>query len=99
MLFSKKNKLQIHPTISLNNIQVGRASYQKHLEILLDKKPNFTRHVVNALMKVSNDISVIKNLGYSLLRKSLVTIYKAFLRPLINYGDTKLKMNLLEIVQ
>ena len=50
-------------------------------------------------MKVSNDMSVIKNLGYSLLRKSLVTIYKAFLRPLINYGDTKLKMNLLEIVQ
>ena len=32
-------------------------------------------------------MSVTKNLQHSLPRKSLVTIYKAFLRPLIDYGD------------
>ena len=41
-------ELQIHPTISLNNIQVVRASYQKHLGILLDEKLNFKQHVDNA---------------------------------------------------
>ena len=41
MLFSRKKKLQTHPTGSLNNIQVQRASYQKHLGILLDEKLNF----------------------------------------------------------
>ena len=33
MLFSKKKKrIQVHPTISLNNVQVERVAYQKHLQ-------------------------------------------------------------------
>ena len=39
-LFSRKAKVQNHPTISLNNIQVERASYQKHLGLILDEKLN-----------------------------------------------------------
>ena len=62
MLFSRKNKLQIHPTINLNNIQVIRASYQKHLGILLYEKLNFKQHVDNAIMKVNKGISVIKKI-------------------------------------
>ena len=38
-------------------------------------------------MKINKGISVIKKLRHSLPRKSLVTIYKAFLRLLIDYGD------------
>ena len=38
VVFSRKKKLQSHPTISLNNIQVERASYVKHLGILLDER-------------------------------------------------------------
>ena len=53
MLFSRKNKLQIHPTINLNNIQVIRASYQIDLGILLYEKLNFKQHVDNAIMKVN----------------------------------------------
>ena len=87
VLFSRKNKLQIHPPIILNNIQVISASYLKHLRILLDEKLNFKQHVDNAIMKFNKGISVIKKLLYSLPRKSLVTIYKAFLWPLIDYGD------------
>ena len=74
VVFSRKKKLQSHPTISLNNIQVERASYVKHFGILLDEKLN-------------KGISVLKKLRYSLPRKSLLTIYKAFLRPLVDYGD------------
>ena len=35
VLFSRKNKVQVHPTRNLNNIQVERTSYQKPLGILL----------------------------------------------------------------
>ena len=87
VIFSKKKQSQSHPTISLNNIPVERASYQKHLGIILDEKLNFKQHVDNAILKINKGISVIKKLRYSLPRKSLVTIYKAFLRPLIDYGD------------
>ena len=38
-------------------------------------------------MKFDKGISVIKKFCHGLPRKSLITIYKAFLRPLIDYGD------------
>ena len=55
-------------------------SYQKHLGILLDEK-------LSAISKVNKGTSVIKKHKHNLQRKSLVTICKAFLRPLIDYGD------------
>ena len=38
-------------------------------------------------MKTNEGISVIKKSRHSLPQKSLMTICKAFLRPLIDYGD------------
>ena len=52
VLFSRKKKTQIHPTISFKNIQVERASHHKHLGILLDeKKLNFKQHINTAILK------------------------------------------------
>ena len=87
VVFSRKKKTQSHPAISLNNIQVERTSYQKHLDLLLDEKLNFKQHVDSAILKMNKGISVIKKLRHSLPRKSLLTIYKAFLRSLVDYGD------------
>ena len=39
-IFYKKKKIQTHPILSLNNIQVEKVCYQKHLGILLDEKLN-----------------------------------------------------------
>ena len=33
--FSKKKKVSIHPAIKLNNMQVEKASYQKHLGLFI----------------------------------------------------------------
>ena len=87
VLFSRKNQIQNHPTISLNNVQVERTTYQKHLGVILDEKLNFKEHVDSAISKVNKGISLIKKLSDSLPWKSLATIYKVFLRPLIDYGD------------
>ena len=62
VLFSRKNKVQVHPTIYVNNIQVERTSYQKHLGFLLDKKLNLKQHIDSVMPKVRKGISVIKNL-------------------------------------
>ena len=82
MLFSRKKQLKINPTISPNNVQEVRESYQKHIVILLDEKLNFKQHD-NVIMKVNKVTSVIKKLRYSLPRKSPATINTAFLRPLM----------------
>ena len=86
MLFNPDPKKPVQE-VSLNNNHVERASYQKHLGIILDEKLNFKRHIDNAILKFDKGISVIKKLRHGLPRKSLITIYKAFLRPLIDYGD------------
>ena len=87
VIFSRKKQFQSHPTISLNNFQVERVSYQKHLGIIFDEKLNFKQHVDNAISKINKGISVIKKLCHKLPWKSLITIYKAFLRPQFDYGD------------
>ena len=86
-MFSRKKKVPIHPVISLNNIQVEKASYQKHPGLFLDETLTFKHHINNTLCKVNRGIAVIKKLTHTLPRKSLLTIYKVFLRPLIDYGD------------
>ena len=87
VLFSRKKKILNHPTLSLSNIQVERASSQKHLGLILDEKLNFKQHIKSAIVKTNKGAAVIKTLRYCLPLKSLIIIYKAFLRPLIDYGD------------
>ena len=66
---------------------VEEASHQKHIGIHLDEKLNFKIHIEAILIKANREISIIKKLMHTLPRKSLLTIYKAFLRPNIDYGD------------
>ena len=41
VLFSKKKKVSNHHVISINDIQVEKAYYQKHLGLFLDDKLTF----------------------------------------------------------
>ena len=85
IIFSRKKQSHSDQTISLNNIQVEIAFYQKHLGILLDEKLDFKQHVL--FLKLIKVYLYKKIFFHSLPRKSLITIYKVFLRPLIDYGD------------
>ena len=87
VVLSRKKKLQSHPTRSLSNIQVERAFYVNHVGILIDEKLNFKQHIDRVILKINKRISLIKKLRYSLQRKSLLIIYKAFLWPLVDYRD------------
>ena len=62
VLFTRKSQIQNHPTLSLNNIQVERSTYHKHLGVILDEKRNFKEHINSAISKVSKGVSVIKKL-------------------------------------
>ena len=64
VVFSRKKKLQSHPTISPNNIQVERASCVKHLGMLLDEKLNFKQHIDSVILKINKGMSALKKLRY-----------------------------------
>ena len=66
VLFSRKKKVSIHPVISLYNIEVEKASYQKHLGLILDENITFKHHTDNTLCKIDKSIAVIKKLRHTL---------------------------------
>ena len=86
-MFTRKNSNITHPIIYFNNVQVQRAHQQKHSGIILEEKLNFKCHIDKFLTKASRGIPFIKRFWYFLPRKSLITIYKAIIRPHPGYGD------------
>ena len=62
-------------------------SSQKHLGIYLDEKLNFLHHIKEQISKANKGVGVIKKLNNTLPRKALLTLYKSFIRPHLDYGD------------
>ena len=63
VLFTRKSQIQNHPTLSLNNIQVERSTYYRHLGVILDEKLNLKEHINSV---ISKGISVTKKLRHTL---------------------------------
>ena len=53
----------------------------------LDKKLNFKEHLNKVESKVNKTIGIIHRLQKVLPRSTLLTIYKSFIRPHVDYGD------------
>ena len=59
---------------------------QKNLGEFLDKKLHFQHHI-KKITKSSKGIGAIKKLNNVLPRNALLTTYKSFVRPHLDYGD------------
>ena len=75
-----------HPSTSFSNILVSSTPVHKHLGMLLDDKLSFEHHL-KFVLKVKNTIDLLRKFQQSLLRQSLITIFKSFIRPQLDYGD------------
>ena len=69
-----------------NNSIVSQSRYQKHLVIFLDVLLTFEEHLKVITTKVNETIGVLRKLHKILPRPALMTLYKAFVRPHIDYG-------------
>ena len=87
VVFSRKIMQSNHSPLTFNNIPVAQVKSQKHLGIILDKKLNFDEHLDKILAKVNKVIGTIRILQHVLPRSALLTIYKSFIRPHLDYGD------------
>ena len=87
VVFSHKKQIVTHPTLYFNNTPIVTAPFQKHLGLILDNKLNFAHHLNEKISKANKGIGLIKRLYYHLPRKSLLTIYKSFIRPHLDYCD------------
>ena len=84
VIFSRKTKKLPLPSLVFNNNNVLQTSSQKHLGVTLDVS---LEHLNNVLNKVNKTIGLLRKLQNLLSRSTLITIYKAFVRPHLDYGD------------
>ena len=87
VVFSRKTKHINHPPLYFNNSTVVTSPIQKHLGLVLDKRLVFHHHLNEKISKATKGISLIKRLHRYLPRKSLLCIYKSFVRPHLDYAD------------
>ena len=59
----------------------------KHLGLYFSHDCTWHQHINNITVKAWARINIMRKLKFKLDRKSLETIYTAFIRPLIEYGD------------
>ena len=87
VIFSRKNLLTFHPPLTFNSIPVAQTNCQKHLGMQLDKKLNFDEHLSKVESEVNKTIDIIRKLQNILPRPALLTIFRSFIRPHLDYGD------------
>ena len=87
VIFSRKLQKINHNQVYFNHNSVKQVPSQKHLGMHLDTKLNFQEHLNNVLSKVNKTIELLRKLQAFLPRQSLVTVYKAFIRPHLDYRD------------
>ena len=87
VIFSRKRKPTNHPYLYFNGSPVASAPFHKHLGLVLDEKLTFGYHLSEKISKANKGIGLIKRLYFHLPRKSLLSIYKSFIRPHLDYGD------------
>ena len=85
IIFSRKVKKRSHPLLNFNNNSVKKVQLQKHLDVYLDDKLDFREHFQNIFKKMNRTISLLRKLQNNLPRAPLVTIYKFFIRPHLDY--------------
>ena len=86
IIFSRQLKKATNPSLLFNKKNVSQVNSQKHLMVILDVKLTFEEHLKNVFNKTSKMIGFLRELINLLPRQALVTIDKAFVRPLLDYG-------------
>ena len=87
VIFSRKAKELYHPPLVFNNTSVSQSSSEKHVGVMLDSKLIFDEHLEMVSLKISKTLGLLRKLYNLLPRSALITIYKVFVRPYLDYSD------------
>ena len=76
-----------HPPVKFTNNNINRCSHKKYLGIVLDLNLDFNTHINQKIKRCNIMISLIRWISWNLPCNALLTIYKSFVRPYLDYGD------------
>ena len=89
VLFSKRNKLS-RITIKIDQKQIKIENKVKFLGVIFDSKMSWKPHIdyiVEKCKKRLNLLRAISGYGWGACKKTLLTIYRALIRSIFDYGD------------
>ena len=87
LIFSRKVQTTNPTPLYFNENVVPQTTHQKHLGMFLDRKLNFSEYLKTFSQKTNKTIGLLRKLQTLLAGASLITIYKSFIRPHLDYGD------------
>ena len=76
-----------HLALVSNNANFYQCKFQKHLGIVLDSSLTFEKHYKMKSSKTNRTIGLLRKLQNLLPREALITMYKVFFRPHLDYDD------------
>ena len=85
--FSNKRDKENYQPLQFKNTDVQIVNIvdsQKHVGLILDSKLNFNEHIENKITKCNKIVGLMKILSLTLSRKSLLTIFKSFVKTNLN---------------
>ena len=84
IIFSRKKNATTHPPRFFSNSEVKLSL---NLGLTLDRILSFNEHINDKICQASKGVGLRRKLHTILPRNSLLTIYKTFIRPLLDYAD------------
>ena len=87
VIFSRKIIKGFHPNISFNDQPIERSAANKHLGLTVDEKLLFPNCINDKINKTLKGVGLLRKLSSLLPQQSLLTIYKSFVIPHLDYGD------------
>ena len=87
IIFSRKKNATTYPPLFFNNSEIKLSSNQKHLGLTLDSKLSFNEHINDKIHQANKGVGLLRKLQTFLPRNRLLTIYKLFIRSLLDYAD------------
>ena len=95
----------IHPTLYLSDVPIKEVSAHKHVGLYFSKRCDWQSHIDYIQEKARCRINFLRQLKFTLDRKSLEKVYFTFIRSLLKYADvvwdncTQQQSNALEKIQ
>ena len=86
LLFSAKRNKPDHPPLLLGDTVIPEGTVHTHLGITLSHNLKWDAHNNRIIDKARNRLTLFHRLKYKLSRDTLVRLYKAMVRPILEYG-------------
>jgi hypothetical protein len=86
MIITNKAKRD-YPPLFLDNHPIERIDNHKHLGVTISHDLSWKTHAYNIGKKAYNCLGILRPLRLTLDRATLETLYKSFIRPVLEYAD------------